>query len=245
MSVGHDLRELPQPAAAYLRHQDRDWLVTNQGRAVLPASNSDAGRIIRRALNLQDPVEVPAEFLNTFAENPPIRLPDVTLLHKDNQTWAQVDAGIVKLSETQASILADAGMPLETTTAEELAGLADVSDPVIATLPATVPSMIDSDKWLCANAEGAAVELAPVESLVELPGESPAGFFTGLHGGAVAAETGNGMHIIEETGRRHELPDAALVDALGVAVQESAWPIVRLLPEATALTRENALAASF
>ena len=245
VSVGHDLRVLPEPAAAYLRHQDWDWLVTSKGRALLPAANSDDGRIIRRTLKLEEPVEVPAEFLNAFAENPPIRLPEVRLLHADNQTWAQVDGGIVALTETQASMLADASAPLRTVSAQELAGLADATDPAIDVIPSTIPSIIDGDAWLCANTEGAAVELAPVESLVELPGDSAASHFTGLNGGAVAVDTGSGVHVIESTGRRHELPDVALVDALGVDVQEAAWPIVRLLPEATALTRENALAASY
>lgn len=245
VSVGHDLRELPEPAAAYLRHQDRDWLVTSKGRALLPAANSDDGRIIRRVLNLSEPVEVPAEFLNAFAENPPIRLPEAELLHADGQTWAQLDGGIVALTETQAQVLADASATLRTVSAQELAGLADITDPAIDVLPATVPSIVDGDAWLCANTEGAAVELAPVESLVELPGESAASYFTGLSGGAVAVDTGSGVHVIESTGRRHELPDVALVDALGVDVQEAAWPIVQLLPEATALTRENALAASY
>lgn len=245
VSVGHDLRVLPEPAAAYLRHQDRDWLVTSKGRALLPAANSDDGRIIRRTLKLEEPVEVPAEFLNAFAENPPIRLPEVRLLHADNQTWAQVDGGIVALTETQASMLADASAPLRTVSAQELAGLADATDPAIDVIPSTIPSIVDGDVWLCANAEGTAVELAPVESLVELPGDSAASHFTGLNGGAVAVDTGSGVHVIESTGRRHELPDVALVDALGVDVQEAAWPIVRLLPEATALTRENALAASY
>lgn len=245
VSVGHDLRVLPEPAAAYLRHQDRDWLVTSKGRALLPAANSDDGRIIRRTLKLEEPVEVPAEFLNAFAENPPIRLPEVRLLHADNQTWAQVDGGIVALTETQASMLADASAPLRTVSAQELAGLADATDPAIDVIPSTIPSIVDGDVWLCANTEGAAVELAPVESLVELPGDSAASHFTGLNGGAVAVDTGSGVHVIESTGRRHELPDVALVDALGVDVQEAAWPIVRLLPEATALTRENALAASY
>lgn len=245
VSVGHDLHVLPEPAAAYLTHQDRDWLVSSKGRALLPAANSDDGRIIRRVLKLEEPVEVPAEFLNAFAENPPIRLPEVELLHADNQTWAQVDGGIVALTETQASMLADAAAPLRTVSAQELAGLADATDPAIDVLPSTIPSIIDGDAWLCANTEGAAVELAPVESLVELPGDSAASHFTGLTGGAVAVDTGSGVHVIESTGRRHELPDVALVDALGVDVQEAAWPIVRLLPEATALTRENALAASY
>ena len=245
VSVGHDLRVLPEPAAAYLRHQDRDWLVTSKGRALLPAANSDDGRIIRRTLKLEEPVEVPAEFLNAFAENPPIRLPEVRLLHADNQTWAQVDGGIVALTETQASMLADASAPLRTVSAQELAGLADATDPAIDVIPSTIPSIVDGDVWLCANTEGAAVELAPVESLVELPGDSAASHFTGLNLGAVAVDTGSGVHVIESTGRRHELPDVALVDALGVDVQEAAWPIVRLLPEATALTRENALAASY
>ena len=142
-------------------------------------------------------------------------------------------------------MLADASAPLRTVSTQELAGLADITDPAIDVLPATVPSIVDGDSWLCANTEGAAVELTPVDSLVELPGESSASYFTGLSGGAVAVDTGSGVHVIESTGRRHELPDVALVDALGVDVQEAAWPIVRLLPEATALTRENALAASY
>src|SRR5699024_1060770 len=104
--------------------------------------------------------------------------------------------------------------------------------------------MISADEWLCANSDGEAATLAPVDGLVELSGDGPARYFTGLTGGAVAVDTGFGVHIIEEAGRRHELPDASLVDALGVAVHEAAWPIVRLLPEATALTSENAHAAT-
>ena len=120
-----------------------------------------------------------------------------------------------------------------------------MTHPEVDALPVTVPSPIDEQDWLCADSSGAVVALPPVDSLVELAGPSPARYFTGLRGGAVAADTGAGIHIIEETGQRHELPDAGLVDALGVDVHEAAWPIVRLLPEASALTQEDAASASY
>lgn len=245
VTVGKELQKIPQPAAAYVTYQDRDWLITQQGRALLPAADSDEGRIIRRVLKLEHAVAVPPEFLNTFAETPPIKIPELDLVRAEQQTWAQVDGGIVEITETQAEILRAAGADITNINPDELAELATVTNAEIDTLPATVPSMISADEWLCANSDGEAATLAPVDGLVELSGDGPARYFTGLTGGAVAVDTGFGVHIIEEAGRRHELPDASLVDALGVAVHEAAWPIVRLLPEATALTSENAHAASY
>ena len=245
VTVGQELQKIPQPAAAYVTYQDRDWLITQQGRALLPAADSNEGRITRRVLKLEHAVAVPPEFLNTFAESPPIKIPELDLVRAEEQTWAQVDGGIVEITETQAEILRAAGADITNINPDELAELATVTNAEIDTLPATVPSMISADEWLCANSDGEAATLAPVDGLVELSGDGPARYFTGLTGGAVAVDTGFGVHIIEEAGRRHELPDASLVDALGVAVHEAAWPIVRLLPEATALTSENAHAASY
>lgn len=254
VSVGHELQPLAQPAAAYLSHQGRDWLVSTQGRALLPDADSTDGRTIRRILKLDNPVDVPPEFLNAFMEAPPIEIPDFQLLRAGDELWAEVGSDIAEVTSTQAAILAGAGAATRMVTHAELAESRTVSHPAIDALPATVPSIVDSvqpgtsnedQDWLCADSEGSAVSLAPVKNAVELSGDSPARYFTGLTGGAVAVDTGSGLHIIEETGRRHELPDVEHVDALGVAVHEAAWPIVRLLPEASPLTRESAVAASY
>ena len=253
VSVGHELQPLAQPAAAYLSHQGRDWLVSTQGRALLPDADSPDGRTIRRILKLENPVDVPPEFLNAFSEAAPIEIPDFPLVRAGDKQWVKVGSDIAEVTSTQAAILAAAGATTRTVTDAELAEFKSVSHPAIDALPATVPSIVqgtlpssdDEQDWLCADSEGSAVLLAPVESLVELSGDSPARYFTGLTGGAVAVDTGSGLHIIEETGRRHELPDVEHVDALGVDVHEAAWPIVRLLPEASPLTRESAVAASY
>src|SRR5699024_4599856 len=206
VTVGQELQKIPHPAAAYVTYQDRDWLITQQGRALLPAADSNEGRITRRVLKLEHAVAVPPEFLNTFAESPPIKIPELDLVRAEEQTWAQVDGGIVEITETQAEILRAAGADITNINPDELAELATVTNAEIDTLPATVPSMISADEWLCANSDGEAATLAPVDGLVELSGDGPARYFTGLTGGAVAVDTGFGVHIIEEAGRRHELP---------------------------------------
>lgn len=245
VSTGHDLMPVAEPTAAYLTHEGQDWLITPRGRVGLPSATSDEGRIVRRILKLDNPREVSAEFLNTFTENPPIRLPQTTLLYAGNDAWAEVDGGVYALTKTQAAMLEAASRPARAVREAELAALADAPSTDLDALPTTIPSLMDDTAWLCANTEGHAVAVAPIDSLVELSGDGAASHFAGLPGGAVAADTGYGVHVINETGRRHEVEDAAAVNSLGIAVEEAAWPIIRLLPEATPLSRDRALEASY
>ena len=245
VSVGHTFKALPEPAAAFVTHQGQEWLISARGRSQLPAADTAEGRNIRRILKLSEPEAVPPEFLNALSEAPPIEIPEFPLLRAEDQLWAEVGDSIAEVSSSQAAMLTAAGAKIRELTQAELAEFEVVTHPEIDALPVTVPSPIDAQDWLCADSSGAAVALTPVDSLVELAGSSPARYFTGLRGGAVAADTGFGIHIIEETGQRHELPDAGLVDVLGVDVHEAAWPIVRLLPEASALTQEDAESASY
>lgn len=82
---------------------------------------------------------------------------------------------------------------------------------------------------------------SPVPGAVELSGHSTATHVAGL-GTAMAIRTGNGVHVVGETGLYHVTSEDAL-RALGI--EESGripWGILRLLPRGSDLTAERAAA---
>ena len=81
---------------------------------------------------------------------------------------------------------------------------------------------------------------------VRLSGAGSASYFVGLPSGAVAVDTGNGYHVVDQTGLRHGVPDEATLEAIGAAkVEQVPWRLVQLLPRGEALERTAALTATY
>ena len=63
--------------------------------------------------------------------------------------------------------------------------------------------------------------------------------------GGVGVDSGHGYHVVSPTGQRHEVKDKETLEALGTGVgAQVPWEILRLLPEGSALNREQALQVS-
>ncbi len=58
-------------------------------------------------------------------------------------------------------------------------------------------------------------------------------------------DTGHGYHVVSPTGQRHAVDNKELLEALGTGIgAEVPWEIIRLLPEASRLDRDEALQVS-
>lgn len=136
------------------------------------------------------------------------------------------------------------GAKTATSTAQEIAALADV--PLNLNLPSTTFRFVSPDDgWMCASNEGGG-EVVPAQAgTVALAGETVAQRFGGLNGGGVGVDSGHGYHVVAPTGQRHEVKDKETLEALGTGVGARVpWEILRLLPEGSALSREQALQVS-
>ncbi|WP_165857995.1 type VII secretion protein EccB [Corynebacterium alimapuense] len=233
---------------------DSQWLLTNDGRSQLPPADTAQGRVIRRALAITAGTpswEPPVEVLGAVEELPPLRLPSVMpeeIFDTGTQSWARGPEGIAPLTQTQAMILADSGVPVSTVSRSVPAEHADSF--FEHDLPAFAPMWVDpAEISICAEGSGQVSTLMPAtEGLapVELPGESVADEFIGLPEGATAVDTGFGFHIVDTTGLRHPVPDSESLSALGVPDPVAApWAILRLLPEGLPLDRGTALTAGY
>ena len=98
---------------------------------------------------------------------------------------------------------------------------------------------------MCAANEGGGAVVPAQAGTVALAGESVAHRFGGLNAGGVGVDSGHGYHVVSPTGQRHEVKDKETLEALGTGVgAQVPWEILRLLPEGSALNREQALQVS-
>lgn len=247
---------LPANHAVVATDGEREWLVTAQGRAQLPAESSPQARAVRRGLGIgpdtprwQPPVEVLEAVRETAPVVVPTPLPEV--LRVQENAWALIPTGGVQpLSEAQAQIFESAGAKTRQLSREELAAFADASDPVRVTIPAEIPTLRDpAELQLCATADGGVGTFATDQELpgqVELSGSSVARQFRGLSSGAVGVDTGHSFHVVSGSGVRHALADPTVFDVLGITrVDEVPWAIVQLLPEGPDLSQERARRATY
>lgn len=242
-----------KPTAALVRVEDQEWLVNSQGRTALPAADSPEGRVVRRVLGIDTDTfmwALPAEVLNAFAERPAIRFPDPLPTVVDTGRGVkglrgQTEDGVFPLTETQATMLIDMGAKLDSAEGEEIAAAADARPRF--NLPDITPSLVSPERgWVCANADGGLTIAPPADGVVALSGDGVADSFTGLDGGGVGVDTGNGYQVVSATGQRHRVEDPAVLEALGLDGSAAApWEIIRLLPEGTALTRQEALRVTY
>ncbi|WP_411709308.1 type VII secretion protein EccB [Corynebacterium sp. LaCa116] len=223
------------------------WLLTGQGRVVLPEASSTQGRVVRRALGMTAETAVwavPPELLNAFAELEPLSFPAAApqILDTGESLWVRTEHGVTPVTPTQAEMLVGVGAQRLPAQAQEVAALGDA--PPAFNLPTTRLDFLSPEQgWLCANSQNGAGMTAPVTATIDLPGDSAAARFAGLRAG-VGADSGHGFHVVAATGRRHVVANPASLHALGLGEPEQVpWEILRLLPEGSPLSREDALAA--
>ncbi|MDN8635092.1 type VII secretion protein EccB [Corynebacterium kefirresidentii] len=244
-----DQEGLGPERAALVETEGTQWLITQDGRVALPDPSSTQGRVVRRAIGVDDGTHawpMPPELLNAFAELPPLNFPaqPPEVVDTGQGLWARTPDGVAELTPTQAQMLIGLGAKTATSTAQEIAALADV--PLNLNLPSTTFRFVSPDDgWMCASNEGGG-EVVPAQAgTVALAGETVAQRFGGLNGGGVGVDSGHGYHVVAPTGQRHEVKDKETLEALGTGVGARVpWEILRLLPEGSALSREQALQVS-
>ena len=235
--------------AALAEMDGTQWLLTADGRVRLPDAQSTEGRVIRRGIGIDGSTHawpVPAELLNAFAEQPLLTFPDPLpdIMDTGQGQWARTDDGVAELSATQADMLVSYGATRKETSPQEVGALADA--PLNFRLPTTTFDFVGPDEgWMCADSEGGAAMVTENPGTVALAGEGIADRFGGLSAGGVGVDTGHGYHVVSPTGQRHAVDNEELLEALGTGIgAEVPWEIIRLLPEASRLDRDEALQVS-
>ncbi len=251
--TGHPTEPLPRHRAVLAVDGGRDWLLTAQGRALLPDSASREGRVIRRALGIDAETprwRPPTEVLGAVRELPPVvpptPLPDA-LLATGGGDWLLSPGGVVELTALQARVLADLGTPVRETPRGEIADHLDADLGELA-LPAIAPTWMEaSGAVLCADDDGGVATAGGTQAGgVELSGTGVADRFVGRVGGAVAVDSGHGHHVVSDTGVRHPVSDPAALTALGLPEPGAApWSVLRLLPEGPELEAGQARRATY
>lgn len=234
---------------------NREWVVTQDGRTELPAASEPAGRIIRRALGIDAATprwHPPAKVLTALEELPPYALPNPlpTVLRTDGGAWALVGGAVQPITPLQEQLLIDAASAHQTVPREKLASYPDLAPALDLRLPAAAPTWVDpAARAVCADAEGRGATAEPGEAMAgatALSGDSAATHFAGLAAGAVAVDTGHGYQVVAVSGLRHPVPDGDTLGVLGAArTDEVCWAIAALLPEGAELSREAAMAAAY
>lgn len=230
---------------------DTDYLVTSEGRMKLPAADSPEGRVVRRELGMDANTTLwtpPADVLAAIKELPEFALPPrdaqvwSTGEHSSTGGWLYYQNSVARLSELQFRIL-------ESLEYEQVrVKMADVNQKDDLTLVMSMPRKKVELKdprttTVCVNEQGQLVGMGTqvMEKAAALGGDSVATHFVGP-GRSIAVNTGAGNHLIAETGLRHQIKSDAEYTALGVnQTQDIPWVLLRLLPEGTVLSRENAV----
>ncbi|MCG7279096.1 type VII secretion protein EccB [Corynebacterium imitans] len=250
------------PESAIVAEVDhRDWLVTAQGRTQLPPSTTPDGRIVRRVLGIDASTprwRPPAQLFGALQEQPSFALPDPLprVLRTGEREWAETSGGVQPITSVQAEILLEAGAQVTEVPAQAVAEKPDAENPAPIRLPEHYLRLLDpagepadEPETTCITEDGGAATLPASEAMaghVRLSGAGPASYFVGLPSGAVAVDTGNGYHVVDQTGLRHGVPDEATLEAIGAAkVEQVPWRLVQLLPRGEALERTAALTATY
>lgn len=228
----------------------RQWVVTGQGRQMLPDANSATGRVVRRALGITHTTPVwspPVPVLTALKELPPVALPAPLpeVLDTDAGAWALSNGRVQPVTDVQRAVLLDAGAQRRQVARTQLATYQD-GDMGLA-LPERRPRWLDPESApVCVNQDrGAAVQAADVKAIA-LSGASVATHFAGLRDGSVGVDSGHGFHVVAGNGLRHRAPDAEALATVGaVHMERVPWEIVSLLPEGEELTRDAALTATY
>lgn len=241
--VGHDLRV---DQALLAESAGQHWLVTNQGRLVLPAANDPLGRAVRRRIGIEETTprwRPPAEVLQVVPELPPLKPAQGKILRAGEEYWLFDQAKVSKLTRIEAEVFADVGLTVENVDRAQISTYPDGSQPGSA-LPTVVPEY-QRPETVCIRGDGSVgIDSHPAQRGVPLAGESVATRYAGPSAGAVGVDTGHGWVAVSEHGMVHRIGSAADAAALGFSELPSApWSIIRLLPEGSELSRQQALKA--
>lgn len=234
-----------------------EWLVTANGRSILPPADTPDGRNIRHRLGITQTTprwSPPPQIFSAIAEKPPATIPTgilevLRIPGADNpQFWARTADGVVRLAPIQADILVDSGVRMQDGTATELGATPDSKTLSSFPLPDRVPTWVDpTAQPLCVGEHGE-VETAPLiegkppwGEAVALAGKAVATHFVGP-GWAVGVDTGSGIHVVSAHGLRHQVENRETAAALGISHFYSInWDMLRLLPSGTTLSKQQAL----
>lgn len=239
---------LPIDAAVLAADATREWVVTAEGRRLLPEANTPQGRVIRRALGITPDTPrwtPPTQVISALRELPPATLPDPLprIIDADDQAWALTDGRIQPITATQRTMLLDAGAKTAVASRESLASYPDAEEEL--RLPGQRPRWVEPHLACVDQGRGGAT-VDEVPEGIELSGTSVAAHFAGLDGGSVGVDSGHGFHVVSGNGLRHRAPDAETLATVGAAhVEDVPWEIIALLPEGAELTRDAALTATY
>lgn len=242
------VRGLGVKEAVLVAGEGAEWMITAEGRRLLPPAESAEGRAVRRALRISARTprwQPPEALLSVTREHPPMVLPVGTLLHTEEGGWWLENDGKVRfLSGLQATILADAGWEQRDVERSYPAQQPDAEGPE-PDLPSLAPIWVDPKEGpLCATNDAGLGRLSAEEEDggVVLAGDSLAARYVGLREGAIAVRSGGGLHMVSEWGRVHRVADADAAAALGIVddhASSAPWSVLRLLPQGGILGREH------
>lgn len=230
--------------ALLARHHNRTWLVTAAGRTELPAESTELGRSIRRRLGItpDSPMwEPPSELLAAVRELPPFRPVTGTLLVTPQEFWLRRPDGLVPLTRTQYLIAADLGLAHQEVSAERIGDIREDSR-VVAELPQH-PVELQRPEHVWVLETGSVALGGPPPAGIAVSGTATARQYSGPAVGAIGVDTGHGVVLVTDYGRFHRVGTVAEAESLGIiAPQPAPWPVIRLLPEGSELSRAAALA---
>ncbi|MCU9518889.1 type VII secretion protein EccB [Corynebacterium sp. ES2794-CONJ1] len=253
--VSATLRPIVDRETFLARTSSGDFLISEQGRLPLLPDTSPEGRMMRRALGIENatPLWFAADaMIDAIDEVPPFRDFDInTVLGTGFDYWGEKDGTIIRLSPTQAELIMAKGIEYRQIPNSELRNYTDRVGYYIP-LPPTRPILIDPAEFMpCINSTGQLLiprqrdpdmMLSPsFGSRVDRPSQGSTLSYIGP-GYALAVDTGSGVHIISETGKRHGLRYPEMIKELGIdSTTPMSWELLSLLPEGTPLSQEAAL----
>lgn len=246
--AGEAPQPMPADVAALAADGSREWLVTAEGRRLLPGADAPEGRAMRRALGITPDTPrwtPPTQVISALVELPPAEIPSPLpdVVDADAQSWALANGRIQPITATQREMLLDAGAKTTAAARADVAQYPDAEEEL--RLPRERPTWVEPDR-VCVNQDRGGALMQEVPAGIELSGTSVATHFAGLRDGSVGVDSGHGYHVVSASGLRHSAPDAAALDTVGANhVEQVPWEIIALLPEGAELTRDAALTATY
>ena len=246
--AGEAPQPMPADVAALAADGSREWLVTAEGRRLLPGADAPEGRAMRRALGITPDTPrwtPPTQVISALVELPPAEIPSPLpdVVDADAQSWALANGRIQPITATQREMLLDAGAKATAAARADVAQYPDEEEEL--RLPRERPTWVEPDR-VCVNQDRGGALMQEVPAGIELSGTSVATHFAGLRDGSVGVDSGHGYHVVSASGLRHSAPDAAALDTVGANhVEQVPWEIIALLPEGAELTRDAALTATY
>ena len=246
--AGEAPQPMPADVAALAADASREWLVTAEGRRLLPGADAPEGRAMRRALGITPDTPrwtPPTQVISALVELPPAEIPSPLpdVVDADAQSWALANGRIQPITATQREMLLDAGAKTTAAARADVAQYPDAEEEL--RLPRERPTWVEPDR-VCVNQDRGGALMQEVPAGIELSGTSVATHFAGLRDGSVGVDSGHGYHVVSASGLRHSAPDAAALDTVGANhVEQVPWEIIALLPEGAELTRDAALTATY